>query len=117
MLIAVAAGVLAAAAAVWALTAGAAPARTGTVEGAIVYSGGPVHARGGDTPRAGHVTAVRGGHVEARVRAHAGRRFRIRLRVGRYQLRATSGDAKCAPKRVRVHRAATVNVKLVCSVR
>jgi hypothetical protein len=108
---------LLAAAAAWALIASAAPARVGTVVGAIVYSGGPAHAQNGDTPRAGRVSAYSGGHVEAHVTAHAGKRFRLRLRTGSYELRAVSGDAHCLAKHVQVHRAATTQARIVCSVR
>jgi hypothetical protein len=106
-----------AAAIAWALIASAAPARVGTVDGAIVYSGGPPHVQGGDTPRGGRVTAYRGDHAEAHVSVRPGKRFRLRLRVGRYELKAVSGDAHCLTKPVRVHRAATARVRIVCSVR
>jgi hypothetical protein len=110
------AAVLAAAAA-WALIASAAPAQVGTVDGAIVYSGGPAHAQNADTPQGGRVTAYRGDHAEAHVTAHAGKRFRLHLRNGSYQLRAVSGNARCRAKTVQVHRAATTRARIVCSVR
>jgi hypothetical protein len=101
----------------WVLLASAAPARVGTVVGAIVYSGGPAQTQAGAARRAGQVTAYRHGHAQAHASVAAGKRFRLRLQVGRYRLKATSGSARCAPKRVRVRHAMTVHVRIVCSVR